>query len=314
MLFSATLGQMAFLFSFIVLGFCLAKFKLIPADSETVLSRLENYLFIPALVLGTFMNYFTVQKLSSSWKLLAGSLLLELMVVPLALLCVKICAKDGYTRNIYLYGLCFSNFGFMGNAIVSALFPDIFLEYMIFTLVLWIFIYVWGVPSLLMGETGVRRSLRGQLKNFVNPMFGCMVLGMLIGILRLPVPDFLDSLVTCAGNCMSPVAMLLTGMTIAKIDLRSVLKIKSIYIISALRLLVFPLLLIAGLLLAGDTVSRTFIICAVCSLAMPLGLNTIVIPSAYGKDTRVASGMTLVSHVLSCITIPAVFVVLGFLL
>lgn len=314
MLFSATLGQMAFLFSFILLGFCLAKFNCIPADSETVLSRLENYLFIPALVLSTFMNYFTAQKLSSSWKLLAGSLLLELIVLPIALLCVRLCAKDGYTRNIYLYGLCFSNFGFMGNAIVSALFRDIFLEYMIFTLVLWIFIYLWGVPSLLMGETGARRSLRDKLKSFVNPMFGCMVLGMLIGILQLPVPGFLDSVVTCAGNCMSPVAMLLTGMTIAKTDLRSVLRIKSIYVISALRLLVFPFLLIAALLLAKDVFSKTFVICAVCSLAMPLGLNTIVIPSAYGKDTRVASGMTLVSHVLSCATIPAVFLALGYLL
>ena len=51
----------------------------------------------------------------------------------------------------------------------------------------------------------------------------------------------------------------------------------------------------------------TFYICALCSLAMPLGLNTIVIPSAYGKDTTVASGMALVSHLLGCITIPVIF-------
>jgi len=52
---------------------------------------------------------------------------------------------------------------------------------------------------------------------------------------------------------------------------------------------------------------ETFAVCALCSLAMPLGLNTIIIPSAYGKDTRVASGMALVSHILSCITIPVIF-------
>ena len=48
-------------------------------------------------------------------------------------------------------------------------------------------------------------------------------------------------------------------------------------------------------------------VCAVCAIAMPLGLNTIVIPSAYGKDSTVAAGMAIISHLLSCITIPLVF-------
>lgn len=113
---------------------------------------------------------------------------------------------------------------------------------------------------------------------------------------------------------MSPVAMLITGMTIAKINIRSVLKIKSIYVVSALHLLVFPFLFI-GLYYLGTRVGlalpTAYLVCAVASLAMPLGLNTIVIPSAQGKDTTVASGMALISHVLSIATIPFVFMFLN---
>jgi predicted permease len=43
---------------------------------------------------------------------------------------------------------------------------------------------------------------------------------------------------------------------------------------------------------------------------MPLGLSTIVIPGGYGKDTSVAAGMTLVSHLLSAVTIPCIFYLL----
>ena len=43
---------------------------------------------------------------------------------------------------------------------------------------------------------------------------------------------------------------------------------------------------------------------------MPFGLNTIVIPSAAGKDTTVAAGLAVLSHLLSCITIPIVFMVM----
>ncbi len=302
---------MAFLMSLIAIGYILMHFRLVPDNSEKVLSRLENYLFIPALVLATFMNHFTVSKISSAWKLLLGSLLAEAIVVPLALLGSRLCAKNRYERNIYLYGLCFSNFGFMGNAIVSVLFPDIFLEYMIFTLVLWILIYLWGVPSLLMNRQDAKRNLKEKLKPLLNPMLVCMIIGMILGISQIRTPSFIGSLVSSAGNCMSPVAMLLTGMTIAKIDLPSVLKNKSIYFITFLRLLVFPLLFLVAFLFLKEHVSNTFIICTVCSLAMPLGLNTIVIPGAYGKDTSIASGMALISHILSCLTIPFIFLLLN---
>lgn len=58
-------------------------------------------------------------------------------------------------------------------------------------------------------------------------------------------------------------------------------------------------------------IPKTIFICALCSLAMPLGLNTIVIPSAYGKDTSVASGMAVISHLISVITIPVIFLIIN---
>ena len=37
-------------------------------------------------------------------------------------------------------------------AVVMNLFPDIFFEYLIFTLPLWTLIYLWGVPRFLMAD------------------------------------------------------------------------------------------------------------------------------------------------------------------
>lgn len=309
--FIATLEQTGFLFLFILMGYFLARKKLVPENSQAVLSKLENYIFIPALVLGTFIENFTPEKITVAAELLLSSLALGLIAIALSLLCVRFCSRDPYERSIYTYGLCFSNFGFMGNAVVSALFPDIFMEYLIFTLPLWSLIYLWGVPVLLLGDNSSKPSFRQRLKSFVNPMFVCTLLGMLIGILGIPVPKFVGAAVSAAGSCMSPIAMVLTGMTIAQFNLREVLRIKSVYLVTALRLLVYPLLFIGTMLLIP--LPQTFATCALCSLAMPLGLNTIIIPSALGKDTKVASGMALVSHVLSCLTIPAVLMLFAYL-
>ena len=110
---------------------------------------------------------------------------------------------------------------------------------------------------------------------------------------------------------MSPVAMLLTGITVASMDFKKVLSIKSIYAVSLIRLLVFPLVAMA--VLYWIPMAENMLICILCSLAMPLGFSTIVIPKGYGKDTSVAAGMTIVSHLLSVITIPAIFYLLTLL-
>lgn len=303
--FTATLNQTAFLFSFIVLGYILSRWKFVPANSSAVLSKLENYVFIPALVLGTFMENFTVQQLRSASGLLIGSLIINAVAIILAHVCAHFVTKDKYVQNISVYGLCFANFGYMGNAVVSAMFPDLFMEYLIFTLPLWILIYLWAVPVLLIGSESGKQTVAQRLKNFANPMFIATLLGMLIGLINIPIPGFIRSAVNTAGSCMSPVAMLLTGMTIAQFNLKEILQIKSVYIVTALRLLVFPLLLLGAMLLIS--MEKAMAICAICALSMPMGLNTIVIPSALGKDTKVASGMALVSHVLSCVTIPLIF-------
>ncbi len=303
--FVSTLDQMGFLLLLIAIGYVLVRCKVVSAGSEGLLSKLESYVFIPALTLGTFMQNFTVERLGTAWQFLLCGLVLIVATIPIALGVSRVATRDPYLRKIYTYGLAFSNFGFMGNAVVEALFPQVFMEYLIFVLPFWVFIYMWGVPALLIPAEDNRHTLKDRLLTLVNPMFIAMVVGILLGLIQPPLPSFISRSVTTLGSCMSPVAMLLTGMTIAHIDLRKTFRNLSIYAVSLVRLVALPL---AGiLLLTVLPLSYELALCAVCALAMPLGLNTIVVPSAYGKDTSVAAGMALISHLLSCITIPLIF-------
>ncbi|MBE6632474.1 MAG: hypothetical protein E7623_07225, partial [Ruminococcaceae bacterium] len=165
-IFFTSLNQTAFLFSFIILGYILYKLKIIPDNSQSVLSKMENLVFIPALVLGTFMENFTVAKIKETGDLLITSLFMAIIGIMVSVLLAHVCSKDGYERNIFTYALSFSNFGFMGNAVVSALFPDVFLQYLVFTLPFWSLIYLWGAPVLLIGGAE-KVPLKSRLKNFL---------------------------------------------------------------------------------------------------------------------------------------------------
>ena len=102
--------------------------------------------------------------------------------------------------------------------------------------------------------------------------------------------------------------MLLTGVAISFISLKDTFTNIKIYLISIVKLIVMPLLFIGVTYFMN--LPSTVYICSLCILAMPFGLNTIVIPSAAGKDTSVAAGLAVVSHLLSCITIPIIFMMI----
>ena len=158
------------------------------------------------------------------------------------------------------------------------------------------------------GETasGQRAGIwKKRFKALLNPMLVSMLAGILLGLLQLPLPDFLTQTLDALAACMSPAAMLLTGLVLAGMPLRELLRKPGIYAVSAVRLLLFPLLAVAFFRLVP--LDRSLMICATCSLAMPLGLNTTIIPAAYGQDSRVGAGMTVVSHILAVGTIPLIF-------
>ncbi len=325
-LFLSTLNQMGVLGICILAGFILGKLNILKKGATKTISRLENNIFLPALVMYTFIENFNMATLSSSWGLLLFSLGVEIVIIPVSIILARFCSKSAFIRRMYTYGLSFSNFGFMGIAVVSALFPEIEHIYIIFTLPLWTLIYVWGVPGLLIerehAPANKKERVISSLMALVNPMFISLIIGAVIGITGLGAKllamndgngIFITQVIKVCKECMSPLAMIMTGITFAFIDVKKVLKTVSIYIISILRLLVYPLVL-GGICLLVDKlvvgIPKTFIICLVCSTAMPLGLNTIVIPSAYGKDTSVPAGMALISHVLSIATIPLVMSIL----
>lgn len=304
-LFWTTLERMMFLFALLLTGYLLVRTKVLKSESAGVLSKLENNVFLPALMMGTFLNKFTLEQLKISGMVFLCGFLVLAITVPPAILCARLCAKDAYLRRIFTYGLSFSNFGFMGNAVVSAVFPDYFDEYVIFTLPFWILIQLWGIPALLISSDGEKPSIGRSLKNLCNPMFIAMLIGMLIGLLPITVPNWLNSLVTDTGACMSPIAMLLTGMTVASLNLKQTFCNLKIWSVTLLRLVVFPA--VGLLVLYFLPLAEVYRVCILCVLAMPLGLNTVVVPSAYGRDTTAAAGMALISHLLSCVTIPILF-------
>ncbi len=302
--FSATLNQMMVLFLFLALGFFLNRELILPVTSSKVLSKLETFLFVPCLIFSVFYKYCTVENFKAKWTYMLYGLIIMAVSLFIALFLTRLFAKEDYLKRIYTYSFAVSNFSFMGNAVVLGVFGEkILFDYMIFTLPLNMYVYSIGTASLIPSDKAKKISI----KTFINPIFIALLLGAVMGLASIPLPKFLTSAITSAGNCMSPLAMLLTGFVVGNFSIRELVKNKKVYFASIIRLIILPAIFM--LVLIALKTDKAILRVALCATAMPLGLNTVVFPAAYGGDTTPGASMALISHVLSIVTIPIMFAI-----
>ena len=302
---ASTINQMLVLFTFMALGYFLNFKGILPLNTSLAVSRLETKVLVPCLVFNTFYKYCTVKNMSEKWLYIVYGMAITVVSIVIGIILSKFFAKDKYLQKIYTYSFAVANFSFMGNAVVLGIFgEDVLFDYMIFTLPLCLYVYSFGTASLIPKKDN---SKGFSFKVFLNPICISMLLGAIAGLTGLRMPEFLVTSIAQAGACMSPLAMILTGFVVANYSFKTLASKTRIYIASLLRLIVLPLVFVLVLkLLKTDS---TIIMLTLCATAMPLGLNTVVFPAAYGGDTTPGASMALISHLMSIITIPIMFAI-----
>ena len=310
MVFQSTITPMLTMFTCIVIGYVLNKLKLLPENADTVLAKTETYVLVPALNISTFMNYCTVESLSAYRPFLTVSVILITVAISIAIPLSGMFTKDSYQRNIYKYALTFGNFGFLGNAIVPIILGEEFLyPYLLFTLPLNAMCYIWGLSLLV--PAGNSNNI---FRNLLNPCVISIGIGAVLGLTGMQpvIPSFAKLTLSNLSACMGPIAMILTGFVAAKYRIGDLLNKPFVYLATLFRLILLPVAFLAVLVLLR--IDALIIKMCLFAYATPLGLNTVVFPTAYNKDASTGASMALISHTLCVVTIPLLYTVLTYIL
>ena len=305
--FSATLGAMLTMLICMLVGFVLRTKKIEPENTDSVFSRFLSFVVAPAMNFNSFLQNFNLQSLKENYTVILFSLLIAALAVIIATFLSRVFVKEGYAQGVYKYAIAFANFSYMGTAVVLSIFGEEMLYYyLLFTTPMNIIVYTWGMTQLIPGKKGFKAAL----VRISNPTTAAVLLGVVAGLLNLKayIPGFITGAFSSLGNCMGPISMVLTGYVIGMFDIKKALTDVKIYIVSALRLILFPALYCGLLMLLGA--SNTVVIVALIAYAMPLGLNTVVFPAAYGADTSVGASMALISNFLCIVTFPVMYALL----
>lgn len=315
-IFNLTLNQMMVMFLLVLTGFLLRKTKVLPEGSDITMSRLETYVFLPALNFLNQMKNCTVKTFTeNSILILYGAVIIVIAVAlsyPLSSLFVRNSSTDelAYKRNIYKYAVAFGNYGFVGNFIILGIWgSEGLFKYSMFTLVIALFCSSWGL-YILIPKDKERSIIKNLRRGITAPPMVALALGIICGFLGIKekLPQFVIDAVSNASGCMGPVAMVLAGFVIGGYNFKSLFAEKKVYIATLLRLIVIPAIIVFSLKALGT--SKEIMTLALIAFATPLGLNTIVYPASYGGDTKTGASMAMISQTLSVVTLPVMYLLL----
>jgi len=145
-------------------------------------------------------------------------------------------------------------------------------------------------------------SLATMLKKLCTPGIISALLAFVIVLFHLNAPAPVARLIGSLGSVTIPLAMIIIGSQLAQVRFREVLTKPSLYIMSLLKLVVYPVIVYVVLRIIIGPGMITEI--ATILMGLPVAANVTMLCSEYDGDVSLAAQGTCVSTLLSLITIP----------
>lgn len=285
---------------FFLVGYVFDRKRLVAEDATQTLSKLLTLLFCPALTLNSLATNLNRAAIREHGSLLAfGCAMIAAAIAISRPLARWIARGDEDLRGILNYNLIYGNYGYIGYPMIQGVFGEAALSrFLLFAVPLNMVCFTYG-------RMAVEGRKRISLKFLLTPLSLSIWLGLLIGLLEIPLPPVVTGFLSASGSCTGPISMLITGMILSRSNLGACLRTPQNYLLAAMRLVILPLVALAILYPLGVRGEALFF--TGCFLCFPFGNNPIVFREAMGMDAQKAAGMTLVSYLFSLVTVPAMF-------
>ena len=296
-------------------GFLLTKAKILRENESGILSKLLMYVGVPFLVFtGTvdkveFTGEFSLTLVAVFLIGTAFTFLFFFLSAPLSRF-----EKDVKKRGMIRFSAVFSNNGFLGIPLAIAVFGNGPILTMVVVLNV--------LTNVLMNTLGVY-LVSGDVsrikpkKVLLQPVLIAFLLGIAVNLSGLTklVPE-ISAYSGHFSNVVTPVSMTVVGIKLASIRFGTLLKNKRTYYVSALKLLLCPVLITGILLLAkvcfpGFLSGKDAVLAFFIAFSMPTAGLASSFADAFQGDTEGAVIYTLGTTILSALTIPLLYFALS---
>ena len=276
------------------IGFVLFKTGKITREGSKTLGNILIYLVLPAVIINSFRIERTAEQM-------IGILYSACCAIVLLLLSIVISRFVFRKDAIAAFASAFSNAGFFGIPLIIASVGQGAVFYIAcFIAFLNIGQWSYGVSIL----TGQPARQEFQLKKLVKaPYIIAILIGLALFFTQIRLPDSINGCLTAVSALNTPLAMFTVGVYLAQTDIFKMLKRKSVYTVSLVRLLVIPFISLLLLALLPESL-HSMKLALLLAVACPAGSNVAIYAQLHGKDYPYAVETVIISTLFSAVSIP----------
>ena len=304
MSFEITFSNVLLTLLYILPGYIICRMGKVSTEHQSSLSGVLVYACSPCMIVSSFLSLdYSAQSVAGMGLFFVVTLLLQTaFMLGLYLLLRRRYGQSRY--RILTIGSVLGNVGFFGLPLVRALLPGhpiVMCYSSIYVLSMNILVFTAGVYCLTQDRRHL--SLRSAL---INPS----VLGFAVGFplyllgARAWMPELLAGGLDLLGRMSTPLCMIILGIRLAAVDLRSLVSRPFVYLICLCKLIVFPLFcsLVVRLLPVGEVFRSSLLILS----AVPCASIIFNMAEIHHSETELSANCVMLSTLLCLVTIPLV--------
>lgn len=303
------LHQLATLFLLMGAGFVLFRLKLLNAAFNRTLAKLLVHVAMPFLIIDSVFNLTGRAPVFTVFVVLAAAIMLYLILPLFGYLIARLLLVPKPQRGLYTYMTAFSNVGFMGFPLISALLGAEAVFYTaLFNIIFNLSSFSYGI-LLICSDRGQQddrneKKENSRLRMLLSPGILLSLLAILFYFADLPFPSPVADAVGYIGGLTTPLAMLLTGASIASANLPEMLRDKRMYPFILLKQVVLPLCLypLFRLFIRDMLLLHVILI----MLSLPVANSAVLFSIEYHADEKLAARGVFLTTLCSAATIPLV--------
>ena len=140
----------------------------------------------------------------------------------------------------------------------------------------------------------------------LNPGTVGVAVGLPLFLCSAQLPSAVGTPVRLLAGLNTPLAMLVVGFYLAGADFRRVVRTPGAYLAAAVRLVVFPLAMVACLFPLREHLARAMMLALVVAASAPVAAMVSMFSSKFGRDVDLSVGLVSGTTLLSILTMPPV--------
>ena len=306
-------AQVGVLFALMAVGAVCRRVRLV---DETAVKGIVNVLLLvvtPSLIIDSFQRPFDSSMMHGFFWAFAIASIAHVAVILLARLFSR---GDDKSRPVLRLAMVFSNAGFMGIPLEQAILGAEGVFYgIVYVVVFNFFMWSWGLYEMRgqvpLSNSNSRlqlskerwRSLRPMI---VNPGTVGLAIGLPLFFASVSLPAILKTPISLLAGLNTPLAMLVIGFYLAGADFRRVVRMPSAYLAAAVRLIAYPLAMVALLYLLRAHFPREMMLALVTAASAPVAAMVSMFASKFERDVDLSVGLVSGTTLLSILTMPPV--------